>query len=211
MNAFAPWRIGFFAASSRYPTRAWQVEEVSWRMSFNLRQRWEKWCAAGVTAATHLLQEPALLPRATSHGLDLPVLASPAARWAAWLFVLGGVLYALELLLSAHWLAATVVAALLMFLIWQLRRMNRVLAGNPRRLLLAADGRIHVLSVAGMVEQVHLHPASMRFGPWMLLLLVRDKRNFPLLVGPDNTQPQQLAALRRRLLQAATSPDMPFA
>lgn len=68
-----------------------------------------------------------------------------------------------------------------------------------RRLLLSADGRLHLLEAGGKVVLATLQPCSMRLGPWLLLVLRDDEGTRRLLLGPDNLDPDHLAALRRQV------------
>jgi hypothetical protein len=108
-------------------------------------------------------------------------------------------LHALELALASQWLAAPAVLGIAAACAWLWRRAGRDSTTTPRRLLLSADGRLHVLTVAGVVEEVTLHPASLRLGRWMLLLFAKRRGRIRVLLGPDNLEAAQLAGLQRRL------------
>ena len=75
--------------------------------------------------------------------------------------------------------------------------------GAARRLLLTADGHLQLLMSSGELQAVHVHPSSMRLGSWVLLRLVTPRGRQSVLLGPDNTEPAALAALRRRLTSGA--------
>lgn len=156
-----------------------------------------RWLAQRVTRAWH---EAPPAPRAVSTDLAIPLLPSRLARSTRRLLLLLLPLYGLELLLLGHWLAATAIVALALLAGWQGRGPGAPFR-QPRRLLLAADGRLHILTVAGELEAVQLHPSSLRLGPWLLLVLCRPgDRPHRLLLGPDNLDGASLAALRRRMV-----------
>lgn len=106
-----------------------------------------------------------------------------------------------ELAWRGHFVAAPVVVLLVVALGLHWRRTLRMRPESPRRLLLAADGRFHVMTVGGGVDPVHLDPAGIRLGRHLLLLL-RGGGRYRLLLGPDNVEPAVLAALGRRLAGA---------
>jgi hypothetical protein len=78
-------------------------------------------------------------------------------------------------------------------------------AGAPRRLLLTADGRMHVATVGGTVEPVELGGESLWLGSMVLLVLPSVHRTYRVLLGPGNLDAAGLATLRRRLRGAATA------
>jgi hypothetical protein len=84
-----------------------------------------------------------------------------------------------------------------------LRQMSPQGPGAPRRLLLAADGRLHVACVGGVVEQVDLAGESLWLGSAVLLVLRAPGRCHRVLLGRGNLDPVALATLRRRLRGAA--------
>jgi hypothetical protein len=144
-------------------------------------------------------REPAPALRPAPHSLDIPLRPSPLARRAATLLLAAQSLYTLELALLGHWLVALMASGLAAGSAWQWLRPRQGTAATPRRLLLAADGRWHVLTVSGALEPLALQPASLRLGRWLLLLFRNGGRTHRLLLGPDNLEPSQLAALQRRL------------
>jgi hypothetical protein len=125
--------------------------------------------------------------------LELPLRPS---RWAAcclwWLhaLVLG---HALELLLMRHWLVAVCVA------------LAGVRCFRPERtvrwssLRVDGQGRLFLRDAKGWSEQVWCRPQSLRLGPCLLLVLCGASGVHRLVIGPDNLDAAQLAALRRRL------------
>ena len=126
------------------------------------------------------------------------------------LLLLAQALYATELLLLGHALAGSAVLAMVAGLWWLRQREARPHRCCPRRLLIAADGRLHILTVGGALAEVSLDPASLRLGPWLLLVLRGEGRVMRLLLGPDNLDPSQLAALRWRLGALRQPEQMPY-
>lgn len=137
------------------------------------------------------------LPEAAA-GLQLPLLPSRMVRRGGWLLLAAQGVYLAQLIYLGHLLVATLVVALGAAFAWNLRRAAGT-TRSARRLLLAADGRLHLLDPGGRLLPVRLHPASMRLGPWLLLVLVTGTGPQRLLLGPDNVDPGRLAALRRRV------------
>ena len=140
------------------------------------------------------------MPRAVSAGLEIPLLPSPLARRVGRLFVVLQAVYGLELLLRGHWVVAALITGIGL-LAWLRRQRGPQRRQRPRRLLLAADGRLHVLTVDGGINAVRLHPSSLRLGPWLILVLNHaGHKPYRLLLGPDNLDEAMLAALRRRMV-----------
>jgi hypothetical protein len=108
-------------------------------------------------------------------------------------------LFALELAWLGHWIATSSVLVATACWFW-LGRRRRGNAGSLRRLLLAADGRLHGLTAGGDVMELRLHPASLSLGRWLLLRLQGNGTSHVLLLGPDNMAAGALASLRRRLI-----------
>lgn len=149
-------------------------------------------------------EDPPGLPEA-SQGMQIPLRPSRVTQRGYWLLhVLLGA-YLVQLVLWGHLLVAGMVAVLGGALAWQCRR-HRSSARPARRLLMAADGRVHLLGADGTVAPATLQPCSMRLGPWLLLVLDGDTGTHRLLLGPDNVDPVQLAALRRRVAAVAHRP-----
>jgi hypothetical protein len=100
-------------------------------------------------------------------------------------------------------------APAMLVLMWvTLFAMRRVMpqdAAAPRRLLLAADGRMHVATLGGSVEPVEIAGESLWMGSALLLVLRAAGRSHRLLLGCGNLDPVALATLRRRLRGAATA------
>jgi FAD/FMN-containing dehydrogenase len=124
-------------------------------------------------------------------------------------FLLALLLHAAELMLTGHaWVAAgTTVLALGAWAAG--RQLTPHRPGSPRRLLLAADGRLHVLGIGGNVQQLALGAASLWLGSAVLLELRAPRQTFRVLVGRGNLDPATLAALRRRLRGAAAAARHP--
>ena len=118
-------------------------------------------------------------------------------------------LYAVELLVTGHpWVASG--AALLAVGAWIARQQLAPRGpGSPRRLLLAADGRLHVLCIGGEVKPVSLGASSLWLGSAVLLELRGPQQTFRVLVGRGNLDPAALATLRRRLRGAAAAARHP--
>jgi hypothetical protein len=128
----------------------------------------------------------------------------PQGRRLAQCYLLALGLYAVQLLWSGHWVMAPVVLALAVATLFAMRRMSPQDAGAPRRLLVAADGRLHVSTVGGSIKPVELGGESLWLGSAMLLVLHASGRRHRLLLGSGNLDPAALATLRRRLRGAAT-------
>lgn len=109
-------------------------------------------------------------------------------------------LYALELLALGHWFIGGIVASLLVAVLLHRRTAQASSAAMPRQLLMAADGRLHLLMAGGAVEVVNVHPSSLRLGPWLLLQLTRDRGMHRVVLGTDNVDAALLATLRRRMV-----------
>ncbi|MEO6081085.1 MAG: hypothetical protein ABIQ86_15135 [Steroidobacteraceae bacterium] len=118
-------------------------------------------------------------------------------------------LYAAQLLWLGHWLMAVVMLLLAAATVLALRQMVPAGPAAPRRLLLAADGRLHIARIDGRVEQVELAGESLWLGSAVLLVLDAPGRRHRLLVGRGNVEPAALATLRRRLRGAASVPGDP--
>lgn len=93
--------------------------------------------------------------------------------------------------------------------VFAMRRLSPQDAGAPRRLLLAADGRLHVATVGGAVEVVDSGGESLWLGSALLLVLHASGRKHRLLLGRGNLSPADLACLRRRLRGAGIAPGDP--
>jgi hypothetical protein len=128
----------------------------------------------------------------------------PAARAVALLYLLAIGLYAAQLLLLGHWVMAAGLGLLALATKFALRQMTPRGSGAPRRLLLSADGRLHVACSGGALEQVELGGESLWLGSAVLLVLRAPGRCHRVLLGRGNVDPAALAALRRRLRGAAT-------
>lgn len=119
-------------------------------------------------------------------------------RMGGWVLLAVQGLYLAQLIYLGHLVVATLVAAVGVTFAWRLRAGGSA-AQTARRLLLSADGRLHLLEVGGGLQSVALHPGSMRLGAWLLLVLRTGTGTHRLLLGPDNLEPEKLAALRRRV------------
>lgn len=131
-------------------------------------------------------------------GLQVPLHPSLLARRAGrLLFALQG-LYVAQLIYLGHLFVAGLVAALGAGLAWHVRRAIAA-RWTAQRLLLSADGKLHLLGPGGRLQVAMLHPASMRLGAWVLLVLRAGTGTHRLLLGPDNLDAARLSALRRRI------------
>lgn len=117
------------------------------------------------------------------------------------------ILYAGQLVLTGHWVMAMATLVLTGWMAFAMRRMLPGDSGAPRRLLLAAVGRLHVATIGGQVEAVVLAPESLWLGSTILLVLRAEGRKHRLLLGPGNLDAPGLATLRRRLRGAAVPAD----
>jgi hypothetical protein len=82
-------------------------------------------------------------------------------------------------------------------------------ADAARRLLLAADGSLHVHCIGGATLAVTLAGESLWLGRTVLLVLRAPGRTHRLLLGPGNLDAFTLATLRRRLRGAAVRQPEP--
>jgi hypothetical protein len=162
-----------------------------------------QYCAARLLDAW---QTPApLRPHPAPSGLELPLTPLPQAHRFAQCHLLCMVLYAGQLAWSAHWVAAPAMLMLAALQLFALRHMWPQDAGAPRRLLVAADGRVHVATVGGSVEPVEVGGESLWLGSVVLLVLHAASRKHRVLLGSGNLDAAGLATLRRRLRGAATA------
>jgi hypothetical protein len=155
-------------------------------------------------------REPPPQLRPAARVLDVPLTSAPVVGLAVRLLLIAQAVYATELLLLGHPLVASTTLALAAALWWLRLWATRSPRHHPRRLLIASDGRLHILTLGGALAEVSLDPASMRLGPWLLLVLRGEGRALRLLIGPDNLDPTQLAALRWRLAALRQPEPMPF-
>jgi hypothetical protein len=114
-------------------------------------------------------------------------------------------LYGGQLFWLGHWVMTPVLLALGVATFFAMRRMSPQDGGAPRRLLVAADGRLHVATFGGSIEPVELGGESIWLGSAVLLVLHASGRTYRLLLGSGNLEPAALATLRRRLRGAATA------
>lgn len=143
--------------------------------------------------------EPRPLPRAAKHGLELPLLPSPLVRRAGRFFLVAQLLFAIELAWSGHWVTAASVSVVMVGGWWISRGMGSRPGWQLRRLMLAADGRLHGLAANGEVISLNLHASSMSLGRWLLLRVTGKGHSQFLVLGPDNVELPALAELRRRM------------
>jgi len=153
--------------------------------------------SAVTEAACRQWREQWPVARASRRGLDIPLLPSPLVRRCSWLLLLVVLLHVFVLVWTQHPWAALFTAGVAVSA-WLGRRVGRP-PDVALRLLVNADGRLQLLMASGTLQDVQVHPASMRLGPWMLLRLRMPRARLTVLLGPDNVEPAALAALRRRL------------
>jgi hypothetical protein len=169
-------------------------------VSEHLKRSWNL-CRTGCAGLLrNLWWLPQLQLRPVASRLELPLRPSPWLRNARWMLRAAILLYAVELLLGHHWLAALLVALSAASGLW------RGSSSQLRGLLLAADGRLFLSVHCGGTEEVWLRPESLRIGAHLLLVLRGRHRTCRLLLGPDNLAADELAALKRRLPPEASRP-----
>lgn len=151
-----------------------------------------------IDAAPLLWREAPPVLRATREALAIPLRPSVVARWSARSLLAAAIVFAVELVLLAQLLAAAGVAAILLALyLDSVRSRARCI---DRRLLITADGRLHLLKTDGRLTTAALDAASLQLGQWTLLVLRENgSRRCRFLLGPDNVDRALLAALKRRL------------
>lgn len=137
------------------------------------------------------------LPK-SGQGVQIPLRPSPVTRKGRWLLHALQGAYLLQLVSLGHLSVAVIVLVISAASAWQCRQ-GRPSSAPATRLLLSSDGRVHLLGIGNRVAAATLQPCSMRLGPWLLLVLRDASGTRRLLLGPDNVDPVQLAALRRRL------------
>jgi hypothetical protein len=143
-----------------------------------------------------LWRRPSPRPRAAPEVLELPLLPSARLRIATRVLLAAILLYAVELMLMGHRVAAPLV---LLIMAGITARGDIRQPESPRCLVLAADGRLFLCGRERGTAEVQLGSASLRLGPHLLLVLRGHSRTFRLLLGPDNLPPHLLAAFKRRL------------
>ena len=121
-----------------------------------------------------------------------------AGRWLALL----ACAYPAELLWRGHLVAAAVVMLLAAGLGFCCRRQLGNGDAMPRRLVGTAAGDLFIVEPGLPARHALLHPASMRLGAHLLLVVQCEGRAFRFLLGPDNLAPHLLAQLQRRLPSA---------
>jgi hypothetical protein len=144
-------------------------------------------------------RQPPLRPHPARESLELPLIPLPAARVFARCYFAALAMHVVQLLLSAHGFMAAAMTALGVLTLFAMRQMLPQGGNAPRRLLLAADGRLHVACVDGTLEQVEICEESAWLSSALLLVLQAPGRRHRVLLGRGNLEPMALAALRRRL------------
>jgi hypothetical protein len=110
----------------------------------------------------------------------------------------------LELMLTGHWLAAGAVAVTAVLGGWPPGQGKS--GRRPRQLVIATDGRLLLDYPEGEMKEAQLLRQSMRLGSHVLLVLAAGGHVHRLLLGPDNLNPGQLAALKCRLPAGSAPP-----
>jgi hypothetical protein len=131
--------------------------------------------------------------------IELPLRPSRTLRRARWLLLVLQSCFVLELLLERHW-AAAILAGLCGF-----TGMSAGQSRMPCRLQLHADGECFAFDRAGDRHRVILLPSTVVLGSHVLLVWRCAQGRRSVLLGPDNVEAGQLAALRRRLSRAAVT------
>lgn len=109
------------------------------------------------------------------------------------------VLLVIDLLQRRHWVVAMAFTALAMLALRLPAGLLPQGPSAPRRLLLAADGRILLFRVDGGIETATAAGESQWIGTGLLLVLVTPGRRHRLFFGHGNLDEPTFAALRRRL------------
>ncbi len=157
-------------------------------------------CRARIAGLLHRAwHEAPAAPAAVRHGLEIALVPSPLVCRLRQAFTLAQVVFGIEFLLLRHPLVAGLVFMLALLPVLQQRFHRLAAAPAPRRLMLTADGRFHLMDVAGGLQAVSLQTSSLRVGPWLLLTLRGAGAVHRLLLGPDNVPPDALAVLHRRM------------
>lgn len=145
--------------------------------------------------------QPAVRLRPARRGIELPLRPSPLAGRLTRLLVVCGALHVAELLLRGQPLAAAGTAALGAALVAASGAEHRRAAARARRLVVSAGGQMSLITARG-IEPVQWRASSLRLGRRILLCLRGAHCEYWVLLGPDNTDPAALAALRRRIAGA---------
>jgi hypothetical protein len=115
----------------------------------------------------------------------------------AYLIALG--LYGAELLATGHPVMAVFVLLLVLATRMAFRHLVPSGPAAARRLLVTADGALHVATVGGQIQRVELAGESLWLGSTVLLKLRARWVTYRVLLGAGNVEPAVLATLRRRL------------
>lgn len=164
----------------------WRARSLSWR-------------DAASAALLRLCRDPGIAPRCGRAELDIPLRRAPMLRHALSVLLAALLAHGGHLAWAEQWLAAFLLLLLSGVGIWRLRAMDPPARDAPVRLLMSADGRIHLLTAGASLQPAILDPSSMRLGPWLLLVLNGPAGTCRLVLGPGNVEAGALACLRRRL------------
>lgn len=147
------------------------------------------------------------MPHPATSSLELLLKPLPAAQWFAHCHLFAMAIHIGHLAITGH---RVMVVLLILLAVWirsALRQLNPSGPTSPRLLILTHDGRLHVAQVNGQIVAVHLGGESLWLGSAALLVLKSPSHTWRLLLGPGNVRAPVLAALRRRLLGAATAAE----
>nr|PZN67348.1 MAG: hypothetical protein DIU62_06610 [Pseudomonadota bacterium] len=169
-------------------------------MRLELRERGRALLAELARRLERSWRDPSSAPRPARHGIVIVLRESVLARRLERVFIALQAAYAVELVLLGHPLVALLVAAMPLACRLHERLRQAPDLRRPERLVITARGRLHLIVAGGGVEEVRLAPSSLRLGPWLLLCLDGNSGRRRRLIGPDNLEAAQLAALRRRLV-----------
>jgi uncharacterized membrane protein len=163
-----------------------------------------QFCAAALERAWRTPPPARLRPAA--HALEFAITSLPLARRALAAVAVAFVCLELQLCWREHFPAAAALLLVVAAAVMRLRHTDHHDPASPRRVLLAADGRIWLFCVGGAAHAATAGGESIWLGANLLLVLHGTFGCRRLLLGPGNLDPATLAALRRRLL-AARTPD----
>ena len=174
------------------------VRTLSWRHCWQLCRHW-------LDDATR----PAPAGIRPGPRLELTLRPASRARWCGGLFLLLALVHAAGLWRQGNQPLAlgTLVAVLFASAVlwhWLWPSQSR----SFRQLQLEPDGSTFLLTADGRRQAVTLIPGSLRLGQHLLLVLRAGDCCHRLLLGPGNTDPDRLAALRRRLRRPPTVPGL---
>lgn len=174
---------------------------MHWRREgFDVRRCGRRFCAKVADWLRRSCWSPPAAVRPARRSLVIALRPSVLVRRLEHAFTVVQLLYAAELWLLGHDLAGLMVVMLAVACRLYAHGRRVPPAQRPDRLVLTAQGRIHLLTPAGGVEEVRLARSSLRLGSWLLLCLECCRGRRRLLLGPHNLDEDHLAALHRCLV-----------